>query len=157
MWLWPKFVSMLESRVTKMRDFAFPYFFNPSYFFYSNFFSGDKAHDIFIHQRRVAHTKSYTRRYIEKQYRTISFLQWYSTRKHYVQLRAKIKVPTMSGAAPRRRTQGCCMHDVHAWCVRIPSDRNQLENGHKVIKNMCQNIYVTRSIQTIKFMKLKAR
>ena len=70
-WLWPKFVSVLEPRVTSIARLGFSIFSKPSYFCIWNFVSADKAQLALSAETKLHIQKCNTCRDIEDPSRTI--------------------------------------------------------------------------------------
>ena len=71
MWLWPKFVSVLEPRLTTNAGLRISIFSNPSYSYMCNFVSGDKFQFALSHETKFHIQKCNTCRNIEIQSRQI--------------------------------------------------------------------------------------
>ena len=80
MWLWPKFVSVLEPRVTSNPGLRPSTFSNPSHFLYVDVCFREWTSISFFPGNKVAHTKvQYLPIHREQQVAEFVILQWYST------------------------------------------------------------------------------
>ena len=81
-WLWPKFVSVLEPRVTSNARLGFSIFSKPSYFCIWNFVFADKAQLASSAETKLHIQKCNTCRDIENQSRTIRIFTMVQFTKH---------------------------------------------------------------------------
>ena len=72
-WLWSKFVSVLEPRLTSNAGLRISIYSNPSYFYMCNFVSGDKFRFAWSHETKFHIQKCNTCRNIEIQSHQIKF------------------------------------------------------------------------------------